>query len=180
MYFQKTFGSWTSLFKHFSSTHAMKNVMTTAHSNSLCARFSMRPLIGEPVILIPRFPRFRTGRKQTLWKLELWLYLVIGRFPFNQNFRKFRSKPEWNGSDQPENFRKRNDLAHYKSPSSSVVIERLTRIQKVMGSIPSGNQVFSLSHICDTLKITTFLKGWCILSRGGEEDICSSQQLPHS
>ena len=31
----------------------------------------------------------------------------LGRFPFNQNFRKFLPKTEWNGSDQPENFRKR-------------------------------------------------------------------------
>ena len=31
----------------------------------------------------------------------------MGRFPFNQNFRKFRSETEWNGSDLPEIFRKR-------------------------------------------------------------------------
>ena len=30
----------------------------------------------------------------------------MGRFPFNQNFRKFRSKTEWKGSVQPEKFRK--------------------------------------------------------------------------
>ena len=29
-----------------------------------------------------------------------------GRDPFNQNFRKFRSKPQWIGSVQPEKFRK--------------------------------------------------------------------------
>ena len=29
-----------------------------------------------------------------------------GRDPFNQNFRKFRSKTEWIGSVQPEKFRK--------------------------------------------------------------------------
>ena len=31
---------------------------------------------------------------------------TIGRDSFNQNFRKFRSKPEWIGSVQPEKFRK--------------------------------------------------------------------------
>ena len=30
----------------------------------------------------------------------------FGRDPFNQNFRKFRSKTEWIGSVQPEKFRK--------------------------------------------------------------------------
>ena len=30
----------------------------------------------------------------------------LGRDPFNQNFRKFRSKTEWIGSVQPEKFRK--------------------------------------------------------------------------
>ena len=30
----------------------------------------------------------------------------IGRDPFNQNFRKFRSKTQWIGSVQPETFRK--------------------------------------------------------------------------
>ena len=30
----------------------------------------------------------------------------IGRDPFNQNFRKFRSKTQWIGSVQPEKFRK--------------------------------------------------------------------------
>jgi len=32
--------------------------------------------------------------------------LQIGRDPFNQNFRKFRSKTQWIGSVQPEKFRK--------------------------------------------------------------------------
>ena len=30
----------------------------------------------------------------------------LGRDPFNQNFRKFRSKTQWIGSVQPEKFRK--------------------------------------------------------------------------
>jgi len=33
--------------------------------------------------------------------------LALGRFPCNQNLRKLRSGTEWNGSDQPDNFRKR-------------------------------------------------------------------------
>ena len=32
--------------------------------------------------------------------------MVFGRDPFNQNFRKFRSKTQWIGSVQPEKFRK--------------------------------------------------------------------------
>ena len=31
---------------------------------------------------------------------------LVGRDPFNQNFRKFRSKTQWIGSVQPEKFRK--------------------------------------------------------------------------
>ena len=31
---------------------------------------------------------------------------IIGRDPFNHNFRKFRSKTQWIGSVQPEKFRK--------------------------------------------------------------------------
>ena len=30
----------------------------------------------------------------------------LGRDPFNQTFRKFRSKTQWIGSVQPEKFRK--------------------------------------------------------------------------
>ena len=32
---------------------------------------------------------------------------VTGRDPFNQNFRKFRSKPQWIGSVQQAKFRKK-------------------------------------------------------------------------
>ena len=31
---------------------------------------------------------------------------TMGRDPFNQTFRKFRSKTQWIGSVQPEKFRK--------------------------------------------------------------------------
>ena len=33
-------------------------------------------------------------------------FQILGRDPFNQNFRKFRSKTQWIGSVQPEKFRK--------------------------------------------------------------------------
>ena len=36
---------------------------------------------------------------------SLWINLS-GRDPFNQNFRKFRSKTQWIGSVKPEKFRK--------------------------------------------------------------------------
>ena len=35
-----------------------------------------------------------------------WESVPRGRDPFNQNFRKFRSKTQWIGSVQPEKFRK--------------------------------------------------------------------------
>ena len=38
-----------------------------------------------------------------------------GRDPFNQNFRKFRSKTQWIGSVQPEKFRK-NRSSFWGSP----------------------------------------------------------------
>ena len=37
-------------------------------------------------------------------------YVFYGRDPFNQNFRKFRSKPQWIGSVQPEKFRKNGSI----------------------------------------------------------------------
>ena len=42
------------------------------------------------------------------WNLSRYLLgRPIGRDPFNQNFRKFRSKTEWIGSVQLEKFRKK-------------------------------------------------------------------------
>ena len=38
--------------------------------------------------------------------MGLSCYRFFGRDPFNQNFRKFRSKTQWIGSVQPEKFRK--------------------------------------------------------------------------
>ena len=38
-----------------------------------------------------------------------------GRDPFNQNFRKFRSKTQWIGSVQPEKFRK-NESTFWGGP----------------------------------------------------------------
>ena len=43
------------------------------------------------------------ARKRLLRRLVQW---DRGRDPFNQNFRKFRSKTQWIGSVQPEKFRK--------------------------------------------------------------------------
>ena len=44
---------------------------------------------------------------------------VFGRDPFNQNFRKFRSKTQWIGSVQPEKFRK-NGSTFWGGPLSPV------------------------------------------------------------
>ena len=38
--------------------------------------------------------------------LYSWAQSHTGRDPFNQTFRKFRSKTQWIGSVQPEKFRK--------------------------------------------------------------------------
>ena len=49
---------------------------------------------------------------QRVWFFRVWglsfrdTHLNLGRDPFNQNFRKFRSKTQWIGSVQPEKFRK--------------------------------------------------------------------------
>ena len=48
------------------------------------------------------------GRRLSLFS-EVGYYQYfsfVGRDPFNQNFRKFRSKTQWIGSVQPEKFRK--------------------------------------------------------------------------
>ena len=48
------------------------------------------------------------GKQIALWglsKSQMGCYLWVGRDPFNQNFRKFRSKTQWIGSVQPEKFR---------------------------------------------------------------------------
>ena len=44
-------------------------------------------------------------REILIWCMQRQLALS-GRDPFNQNFRKFRSKTQWIGSVQPEKFRK--------------------------------------------------------------------------
>ena len=45
--------------------------------------------------------------------------VAYGRDPFNQNFRKFRSKTQWIGSVQPEKFRK-NGSTFWGGPLFSV------------------------------------------------------------
>ena len=49
-----------------------------------------------------------TLRVQKVMVCDLWISIrfVCGRDPFNQTFRKFRSKTQWIGSVQPEKFRK--------------------------------------------------------------------------
>ena len=64
--------------------------------------------VGSHGSLYPSFPEFFTF--PVLWHLCVLVYEIeaqyIGRDPFNQNFRKFRSKTQWIGSVQPEKFRK--------------------------------------------------------------------------
>ena len=84
----------------------------------------MRPLIKKgqwlyrPINLVPSSPTAKgkgdlTFQRKTEWNLGTRLSphvreskVVLGRDPFNQNFRKFRSKTQWIGLVQPEKFRK--------------------------------------------------------------------------
>ena len=54
---------------------------------NFCTRTTQKPLNGK-----------QKGKSHSL--------VSKGRDPFNQNFRKFRSKTQWIGSVQPEKFRK--------------------------------------------------------------------------
>ena len=65
-----------------------------------------------------------------------------GRDPFNQNFRKFRSKTQWIGSVQPEKFRK-NWSTFWGGPLIPVVL------QEVQGC-PARNCDFC--NFCDSSK----------------------------
>ena len=68
----------------------------------------MRPLIKTANDSIAH-----TFQRKTEWNLGTRLSphvreskVVLGRDPFNQKFRKFRSKTQWIGLVQPEKFRK--------------------------------------------------------------------------
>ena len=59
--------------------------------------------------------------------------------------------------DVCQNEPSKYDLACHESPSSYQWLEHLTGVREVMGSIPvTGTQMFSLSHACDKLNITSF------------------------
>ena len=59
---------------------------------------------------LPVFCVFRNRKslilESRIEKILLVESRILGRDPFNQNFRKFRSKTQWIGSVQPEKFRK--------------------------------------------------------------------------
>ena len=62
-------------------------------------------------------PKFRPVRPGKEDHLKRWTCFFIisrdqGRDPFNQTFRKFRSKTQWIGSVQPEKFRKNGGAIH--------------------------------------------------------------------
>ena len=66
-----------------------------------------------------------------------------GRDPFNQTFRKFRSKTQWIGSVQPEKFRKTG------SPFEVVLFSPSDRLEfwlngsrsKSLKSVPKGEEI---------------------------------------
>ena len=94
------------------------------------------------------------------WTRVLW-HNIIGRDPFNQKFRKFRSKTQWIGSVQPEKFRKnwwtfwggpqrlvgpvwsKNDLSIRRTTPTHSHAHCLT-VQYILGVYPSKNGGFSL------------------------------------
>ena len=66
---------------------------------------------------------------------------TIGRDSFNQNFRKFRSKPEWIGSVQPEKFRK-NQSTFRGGPLFSV-----GRIRPFRPILNPRTSLFGIFHV---------------------------------
>ena len=68
--------------------------------------FWARAASGQPRILVP-IALFSSLSRQGLGTRIEGVWGHTGRDPFNQNFRKFRSKTEWIGSVQQEKFRKK-------------------------------------------------------------------------
>ena len=65
-----------------------------------------------------------------------------GRHPFNQDFRKFRSKTQWIGSAQPEKFRKNLsppfEVDHFsRSDRSEILVEWIAPVMTFALPLPS-------------------------------------------
>ena len=93
--FRKVFQSARQL-KYFSVRLLELSLQNTSAqiSEVLCTQFRSQSL---------RYPCSAERENEVLWVIAD----NRGRDPFNQNFRKFRSKTQWIGSVQPEKFRKK-------------------------------------------------------------------------
>ena len=101
---------WGITLKSESFCWLLKCVINTVACNHLSTRMTKTCSTGQSKFKV------LTNKLQSLpaHLVTFWRHLrkhlkgskVSGRDPFNQNFRKFRSKTQWIGSVQPEKFRK--------------------------------------------------------------------------
>ena len=96
---------------YFKSNRVWLNSLVLAGGNYLVPNFNLRCWRrGGQRSRVPGGKRTGFHLKLTYYlpkcKLRKEILLNIGRDPFNQNFRKFRSKIQWISSVQPEKFRK--------------------------------------------------------------------------
>ena len=94
-----------------------------------------------------------------------------GRFPFNQNFRKFRSETEWNGSDQPGNFQKR------RSTFRDGPFFRLVRSDLKL-FLCSLKRILGIALFMLLSNVRVFLGNWALVTLGNKSlhDQVSSQR----
>ena len=91
----------------------------------------------------------------------LGVHEIWGRDPFNQNFRKFRSKPQWIGLVQPESFKKAFHLSRWTTFlgwTSPIEMDRSTILTHFSIPVPRC----SVSSMYKRRKILTTALLWIV------------------
>ena len=104
---------------------------------------------------------------------------LLGRDPFNQNFRKFRSKTQWIGSVQPEKFRKNGStfwggplfpvgpvgiLVEWIAPLISSCVKHHSALRIIARSTFTWCRLRSQGFYCDCFSLYLFdFKNWYLV-----------------
>ena len=103
---------WNQKFKNYLVFHLASLELEEdfkQHKIKLALTLSRKELLERKLYLVFTEVMRRPCRCTKQWQNVAQVLLgnrIKGRDPFNQNFRKFRSKTQWIGSVQPEKFRK--------------------------------------------------------------------------